>query len=191
MNVMTIFQPYEFTNTYLISKERCQEAILIDPGHFDLDLLNLIENNHLYVSHVLLTHSHINHIHGIPTLMKIYKAKIYSMKPVIYDFDIELITKETDFHIAGIKVRAIPVPGHTEDSVIYKIENMLFTGDSIKAGYTGETAGLSEQKAMTAHIRRKIFKLTGEYLVFPGHGAPSTLAAEKKSNLLLKKDFAK
>jgi len=191
MKVMTIFQPYEFTNTYLISKGRNQEAIIIDPGHFDLDPLNMIENNHLYVSYVLLTHSHINHTHGIPTLMKIYKAKIYSMKPVIYGFDTQLIEGETDLHIAGLKVRAIPVPGHTDDSVIYKIENMLFTGDTIKAGYTGETAGLSEQKSMTALIRKKIFKLTGEYLIFPGHGAPSTLAAEKRSNLLLRKDFAK
>ncbi len=187
MKVFTIFRPYEFTNTYLISKERSREAILVDPGSFDLSMLNLIEKNRLYISHVLLSHSHSNHTRGIPTLMKIYNARIYAMKPVIHGYRTELIEKETVLHIAGLKVTAIPIPGHSDDSLIFKLENMLFTGDTIKAGYTGETPGLKEQHAMTALIRKKIFRLSGEYLIFPGHGAPTTLAAEKRSNLLLRK----
>lgn len=187
MKVFTIFQPYEFTNTYLISRRNSGDAILVDPGSFDLNLLNLIEKNHYYISHVLLSHSHINHTKGIPTLMKIYNARIYSMKPVIHGYSTEVIEKETVLHIAGLKVTAIPLPGHSDDSLIFKLDNMLFTGDTIKAGYTGETPGLKEQHAMTALIRKKIFKLTGEYLIFPGHGAPTTLAAEKKSNLLIRR----
>ena len=117
--------------------------------------------------------------------MKIYDAEIHSMRSPILGFKSTLITGETTFSISGMEVRAIPVPGHSDDSVIYIIENMLFTGDTLMAGYTGQTAGLSEQKAMTALIRRKIFGLDGEYLLLPGHGSPSTLSAEKKSNLLL------
>ena len=174
MKLFTIFQPYEVTNTYLLHQDGEKNAVIVDPGRFDLNLLNLVEDHNLYISHVLLTHSHINHTHGIPTIMKIYDAQIYSMKSSVFGFKTNLITEETTFSLPGMEVRAIPVPGHSEDSVIYIIENMLFTGD-----------GLSEQKAMTALIRRKIFGLEGEYLLLPGHGSPSTLSAEKKSNLLL------
>jgi len=186
MKLFTIFQPYEVTNTYLLHQDGEKNAVIVDPGRFDLNLLKLVEDHNLYISHVLLTHSHINHTHGIPTLMKIYDAQIYSMKSSVLGFKTNLITEETTFSLPGMEVRAIPVPGHSEDSVIYIIENMLFTGDTLMAGYTGQTAGLSEQKAMTALIRSKIFGLEGEYLLFPGHGSPSTLSAEKKSNLLLK-----
>ncbi|MBQ3320125.1 MAG: MBL fold metallo-hydrolase [Spirochaetia bacterium] len=186
MNLYTIFQPYEVTNTYLLNQDGEKNAVLVDPGRFDLDLLKLVEDHNLYISHVLLTHSHMNHIHGIPTLMKIYDAQIYSMKSSILGFKTNLITEETTFSLPGMEVHAVPVPGHSDDSVIYIIENMLFTGDTLMAGYTGQTAGLSEQKAMTALIRRKIFALEGEYLLLPGHGSPSTLSAEKVSNLLLK-----
>ena len=185
MNLFTIFQPYEVTNTYLLHKEGERNAVIVDPGRFDLDLLNLVEEHNLYISNVLLTHSHINHTHGIPTLMKIYDAQIYSMKESILGFKTNLIKEETTFSLPGMDVHAIPIPGHSEDSVIYIIENMLFTGDTLMAGYTGQTAGLSEQKAMTALIREKIFGLEGEYLLLPGHGSPSTLSSEKKSNLLL------
>lgn len=185
MKLYTIFQPYEVTNTYLLHQDGEKNAVIVDPGRFDLNLLNLVEGHDLYISHVLLTHSHINHTRGIPTLMKIYDAEIYSMKSSIHGFTTKLIKEETTFALPGMEVRAVPVPGHSDDSVIYIIENMLFTGDTLMAGYTGQTAGLSEQKAMTALIRRKIFGLEGEYLLFPGHGSPSTLSAEKKSNLLL------
>lgn len=185
MNLFTIFQPYEVTNTYLLHKEGERNAVIVDPGRFDLDLLNLVEEHNLYISNVLLTHSHINHTHGIPTLMKIYDAQIYSMKESILGFKTNLIKEETTFSLPGMDVHAIPIPGHSEDSVIYIIENMLFTGDTLMAGYTGQTAGLSEQKAMTALIQEKIFGLEGEYLLLPGHGSPSTLSSEKKSNLLL------
>ncbi len=185
MNLFTIFQPYEVTNTYLLNQEGESNAVLIDPGRFDLNLLNLVEEHNFYISHVLLTHSHINHTRGIPTIMKVYDAEIYSMKSSIHGFKTHLITGDTTFSLPGMEVRAVSVPGHSEDSVIYIIENMLFTGDTLMAGYTGQTAGLSEQKAMTALIRKKIFSLEGEYLLLPGHGSPSTLSAEKKSNLLL------
>ena len=186
MRLFTIFQPYEATNTYLLNQDGERDAVLVDPGRFDLNLLNLVEENGLYISHVLLTHSHINHTHGIPTIMKIYDAEIYSMKPYIHDFRTNLITGETTFRLPGMEVHAIPVPGHSDDSVIYIIENMLFTGDTLMAGYTGQTSGFTEQRAMTALIKEKIFSLEGEYLLFPGHGSPSTLGAEKSSNLLLK-----
>ena len=91
MKLFTIFQPYEVTNTYLLHQDGEKNAVIVDPGRFDLDLLNLVEENGLYVSNVLLTHSHINHTHGIPTLMKIYDAQIYSMKSPIHGFKTHLI----------------------------------------------------------------------------------------------------
>ena len=172
MNLFTIFQPYEVTNTYLLHQDGEKNAVIVDPGRFDLNLLKLVEDHNLYISNVLLTHSHINHTRGIPTLMKIYDAQIYSMKSSVLGFKTNLIKEETTFTLPGMQVRAIPVPGHSDDSVIYIIENMLFTGDTLMAGYTGQTAGLSDQKSMTALIRQKIFGLEGEYLLLPGITLP-------------------
>ena len=119
MNLFTIFQPYEVTNTYLLHQDGEKNAVIVDPGRFDLNLLKLVEDHNLYISNVLLTHSHINHTRGIPTLMKIYDAQIYSMKSSVLGFKTNLIKEETTFTLPGMQVRAIPVPGHSDDSVIY------------------------------------------------------------------------
>ena len=106
MKLFTIFQPYEVTNTYLLHQDGEKNAVIVDPGRFDLDLLNLVEEHNLYISHVLLTHSHINHTRGIPTLMKIYDAEIYSMRSTVLGFKTNLI--KTLFDIGRIILRTSP-----------------------------------------------------------------------------------
>lgn len=187
MKVFAVFQSYESTNSYLIGAKKGQkDAILIDPVKPDISLLKLIEDNNYYIRHILLTHSDPGSNRGIMTLLRIYDSQIHSVKPIVCGVQTKRITEETVLDIEGIKVQAIPVPGHYDSSVIYKIGNMLFTGDTIKAGYTGETSELNQFREMTDFIKKKIFTLKGEYLIFPRYGAPSTLTAEKKSNLLIK-----
>jgi glyoxylase-like metal-dependent hydrolase (beta-lactamase superfamily II) len=66
--------------------------------------------------------------------------------------------------------------------VIYKIEHMLFTGDALNAGLLGTTASSYGAEVQMNALRTKIISLPGNYGIFPGHGPPSTLEAEKRFN---------
>ena len=76
MKFFSYFSVTGFSNSYIIGPDEGGNAILIDPGIFDVPLLNLIEDNKLYVKYILLTHSHESHISGLKTLLKVYDPKI-------------------------------------------------------------------------------------------------------------------
>ena len=44
-----------FTNAYLLGPDEPGDAVLIDPGGFDVDLLSLIESHGYYIRSILIT----------------------------------------------------------------------------------------------------------------------------------------
>ena len=74
------------------------------------------------------------------------------------------------------------VPGHTSDSVVYKIGNILFSGDAIFAGSMGSTNSSYSKFILQSNIEKKILSQLDGTIVMPGHGPPSTIEALKKFN---------
>jgi glyoxylase-like metal-dependent hydrolase (beta-lactamase superfamily II) len=179
MKLFFHFAVVGFANTYLLGPEEGGNALLIDPGTMDAGLLNLIEGHGYYVSSILLTHSHPSHMQGIKTLKKIYDADIYAHAANIYDFTTHSLTDGQTFTTCGIKVEAISIPGHSADSLVYHIGGMIFTGDVLAAGRVGNTNDSYTRALLLRSISEKLFHLPETTLIFPGHGPPSSLKAEK------------
>ncbi len=182
MKVFTIYHTNGYINTYLIGPEDGGEAILIDPGQVDLHLLNLIEYNNYYLKSIFVTHSHEHHIKGIDTLLKIYESDVYSKLPLIKKVETVKVNDGDKINISGYDVEIIDINGHSDDSVVYKIRNILFTGDVLSAGMIGSTVNSESRKILQKEIIKKIFTLKSDFLILPGHGAPTTLNVEKKIN---------
>jgi glyoxylase-like metal-dependent hydrolase (beta-lactamase superfamily II) len=75
-------------------------------------------------------------------------------------------------------------PGHTPGSVcfLWQEGGALFAGDTLFQGSCGRTdLPGGSWKQMAASLRR-LAALPGEWTVCPGHGDPSTLAAEREEN---------
>jgi len=176
-----------FANTYLIGPNGGGDAIIVDPGIMDKELLTLIEGNKYTVRTILVTHHHNSHVKGIRTLKKIYDADIYDFSPYIIDFPSIPIKDGDKFTAAsGIEVEVIEVPGHSSDSLIYHIGGMVFTGDVLAAGRVGNTKNSFSRALLLRSISEKLFSLPETTLVLPGHGPPSSLKAEKMFNPDLK-----
>jgi glyoxylase-like metal-dependent hydrolase (beta-lactamase superfamily II) len=87
----------------------------------------------IIISHVLLTHWHGDHTGGVPDLLRLYphlENAIYKNDPNGTQRD---ITDGQLFMVEGATVRAIHVPGHSEDHMCFILEEELamFTGDNI------------------------------------------------------------
>lgn len=176
------FSVIGFSNTYLIGNSE-GDAILIDPGYMDLQLLDLIESNNYYIRHILITHRHGSHTKGIGTLLKIYDAEIYSFLPYGYsDLPMHPITDGETLHLSGIDVSCMLVPGHSSDSIVFIIDKAMFTGDVLLSGKIGSTDSKLSHSLLLRSIREKILPLDDSMLIFPGHGAPTTLKIEKLFN---------
>ena len=78
------------------------------------------------------------------------------------------------------------LPGHSSDSVVYNIGNILFTGDVLSAGELGSTNSSYSEYILRSNIEQKIYSQLDDVIVMPGHGPPSTLGAIKAFNYDLK-----
>ncbi len=175
-----------FSNSYLIGPDQGEEAVLIDPGIFNVDLLNLIEDHKFYIRDVLITHAHNAHIQGIKTLLKIYEATIHSLNPTILEVPTRQIHIGEQLKLRDCLIEVLETPGHSSDSVCFRLGRLLFTGDTLTAGMIGTTASGYERALLLTSIREKLLSLDDNTFVFPGHGPPTKIGIERKCNPYLK-----
>ncbi|MGA2641423.1 MAG: MBL fold metallo-hydrolase [Spirochaetia bacterium] len=185
MKFFSLFSRLGFSNTYLVGPEDGGDAILVDPGVFDAPLLQAVEENHLYVRSILITHAHNAHINGIRSLLKVYKAEIYANQPRVLEFPARRVQEGDILRLGGFDVRVIGTPGHSIDSLCFMIEQIVFTGDTLSAGGTGTTRDGYARGLLLESVRRKLLPLGDEVLIFPGHGPPTKIGIEKLYNPLL------
>ncbi len=169
-----------FSNCYVVVNEDTSEAIIIDPGKVTEEIISQIEDNHFKLAAVLITHNHGSHVDGLKTLRKIYSPKIFAADWEVAGNDTTVIHGDGKTRIAKMQVRYMTIPGHTADSVVYNIGNVLFTGDVLSAGEIGATNSSYSEYILRSNIEQKIFSQLDSVILMPGHGPPTTLGAVKE-----------
>lgn len=182
---MKLFIHYSFegfSNTYLFGPEDGGKAVLVDPGVMDVELLNLIENNNYYISSILITHTHTSHVGAIRTIKKIYTATLYGKTAEVLGFPCTKVKDGREFSAADFPVTPIELPGHSHDSLVFSIEDLLFTGDALEAGRVSNTPNTYARSILLTAVQEKLSIFPDSTIVLPGHGPPSIMGAEKKYN---------
>ena len=175
-----------FSNAYLILNPETKKALIVDPGKITTKMIDQIEQDKYDLSAVFITHNHKSHIMGLHTLTKIYRPKIYAADYKVCEDDSFVLQGDGSVTEAGLQIDYISVPGHTPDSMVYKIGLCLFTGDVLLAGQAGYTNSTYSKHTLITNIQSKILSQQENTVIMPGHGPPSTVASEKRFNL----DFA-
>lgn len=175
----------EFTNCYVVVNDdpSVMEALIIDPGKISNDIISQIELGGYKLTGVLVTHNHENHVHGLTTLRKIYSPMIYAADYEVAGDQTVVLHGDGAVVVAGLTVQYLSVPGHSSDSMVYKIGNVLFTGDTITAGIIGDTNSQYSHRLLCSNIQNKLLSQNDDCVLMPGHGPPTTVLAEKKFNL--------
>ncbi|MHC4363105.1 MAG: MBL fold metallo-hydrolase [Planctomycetota bacterium] len=197
------------TNCYVLRQgPDATDCLIIDAGLGAGEPEDFLQENGLSPAGVLLTHGHADHIAGVPALRKSFP----DVQVHIHKLDAEMLTggKDNLSELAGILLRTEPAefvleegdiieqvgirlhvlhtPGHTPGgiSLYSKDERIVFAGDALFAGSIGRTdfPGGSTSQLLNS-IRQKLFTLPDETLVYPGHGATTTIAREKAHNPFL------
>ena len=168
-----------FSNCYVVANEKAKEAIIIDPGKITEGMISQIENENLKLSAVLITHNHGSHVDGIKTLRKIYNPKIYAADWEVAKNDTNVLMGDGKIRVAKMNVRFTTIPGHTADSIVYGIGNLLFTGDVLFAGSMGSTNSSYSEFILRTNIENHIFSQQDGVVLMPGHGPPTTLEAAR------------
>ncbi|MDR2182155.1 MAG: MBL fold metallo-hydrolase [Treponema sp.] len=187
MKIFVTYCPFGFSNCYILGTDALdddspRDAIVVDPGSMEAPMLRFIEEHDYAVRGILITHNHVNHVHGLRTLMRIYDTVIYAVSPTVREHKTRIIRDGEILHLGSIDIEVITVPGHSSDSAVFRANHTLFTGDAISAGNLGSTISGYGMTIQVNAIRSKILSLPGNYILLPGHGPPSTLDAERQFN---------
>ncbi|MDR1389383.1 MAG: MBL fold metallo-hydrolase [Treponema sp.] len=187
MKIFVTYCPFGFSNCYILGTdalddESPRDAIVVDPGSVEQPMLGFIEKHDYTVRGILVTHDHIGHVHGLRTLKRIYDAEIYAVSPMVREYKTRILKDGEILHLGSIDAEVITVPGHSSDSVVFRVGHTLFTGDAISAGNVGSTISSYGMTIQINALRSKVLSLPGDHILLPGHGPPTSLDAERQFN---------
>lgn len=192
------------TNCYLVADEQARQAVLVDaPDHTIAPLLEEAVQRKWDLIGLWLTHGHFDHLadHAL-VKQRFPEAKVFiheldahklrqpGSRLLPLPFEIPhgepdgLLKDGQELQVASLGCRVIFTPGHSPGHVSFHFpqEQVLIGGDLIIGGAIGRTdLPDSDPAAMAASIAR-VMALPGETQLLPGHGEPSTLAEERRSN---------
>lgn len=182
-----LFDQETWTYTYLIGDAGTGEAALIDPVLEQVPRdLKVLEELGLKLKLVLETHVHADHVTGAGKLRELTGARVAASAAGAPCVDQQLRDGE-ELQLGSLRIQTIATPGHTDDSVSFRVGTKLFTGDALLIRSTGRTDFQNgDAGQLYDAITGKLFTLPDELEVYPGHDyaglTMTTLGEEKRHN---------
>jgi glyoxylase-like metal-dependent hydrolase (beta-lactamase superfamily II) len=178
------------SNGYLFFLEDGLTAALIDPAGYPETLLRAVNDGPYALRYILITHKHADHCDATADVARafpdaqivMHRADVGAIGALAHRALPVTDGDELPFG-ADAAIRMLHTPGHTDGSACFLFRSTVFTGDTLFAGSVGGIfADVSTYADLLASIRFKLFALDDDTVVMPGHGPPSTIAAERSHN---------
>jgi glyoxylase-like metal-dependent hydrolase (beta-lactamase superfamily II) len=167
------------TNSYALRGPEVTASVIVDPGPGDAGhIAKLVA---LRPELILVTHRHADHTAASAELHRLTGAPVRAMDPAHCHGGDPLVDGEL-IAAAGVSIRVLATPGHTEDSVCLHLpdEGSILTGDTILGrGTTVLDGSLADYLRSLARLRE-----LGDLTVLPGHGPELPSLADACDQLL-------
>jgi glyoxylase-like metal-dependent hydrolase (beta-lactamase superfamily II) len=195
------------SNCYILHEEDTRRAVVVDAGGDAPEILQIIRTKGLKVEAILCTHGHIDHVGANAEVRRATGAPI-----AIHPADAAMLTSEV---LSGARWCGLPfeehthdllllpgepvpgpfpfqvhhTPGHCPGSVVLWLPDrgLALGGDLIFEGSIGRTdLPGGDPDAMDESLRRIMGLLPDDTTILPGHGRPTTIGDERRTNPYIK-----
>ncbi len=178
---------------YVVADSSRSTAAVIDPSFCPRSVIGTAENLRLKILYVFCTHGHIDHTNGNDTV-----RRLLGIEPLLFG-DTDPVTGKRICHgcrlpLGDLTVEVLHTPGHSHDSMCLRVQDAVFTGDTLFVGKVGGTGYDQDALAEYSSLHRQLMTLPDQIRVFPGHDygvtPSSTIGNERRTNpFLLQPDF--
>ncbi len=207
LRIETVVSALFGQNAYVVWREGSAAALVVDPG-FDPDaILAVLSRERLRPEAILNTHGHSDHIAGngavlaafpgTPIVIGRNEAHLLTDAqanlsapfgmPILSPPATHLVDDGDRIELAGVSMLVKEIPGHSPGSVVFVIDDetpmQVLAGDVLFAGSVGrcDFPGGSTERLFDG-IRKKLFTLPDDTIIWPGHGPKTTTGKEKRTN---------
>lgn len=194
-------------NTYVVWLPGRPDCVIVDPGFEPERIVEFLTDQRLTPTAILNTHGHVDHIAGNGAMKAVYPAAPlvigHDDAPMLTDAMLNLsgtwgldltsppadvlVADEQVIEYAGLRLEVRDTPGHSPGHIVFVVLDVdppvVLGGDVLFAGGVGRTdfpGGSFAQ--LEASIRAKLWPLPDAAVVLPGHGPPTTVGEEKRTN---------
>jgi hydroxyacylglutathione hydrolase len=192
------------TNAFVLGCAQSHDGAIVDPGDEGRRLVLLAQTLGLRVTKVLITHGHVDHVGAVGDVKKLTGAQVW-MHPadqLLYEscvlqaqmFGIRAgepppldgqLSDGQVLELGQLQVQVIATPGHSPGGVSFYLaaQGVLLAGDTLFQGGIGRTdlpGGSMKQLMKSIHSR--LLTLPEDTRVLCGHGPPTTVGAELRTN---------
>jgi len=200
-------------NCYLVGDEAAALAAVVDPGGDGERVLRELEDRRWRAVALINTHGHVDHI-GANRFLKeacgcplmIHEAEADALTDPVLNLShfglgavdsppADRLLRDGDrIPVGGLELEVIHTPGHSPGGISLLLgpsgpdeAGAVLTGDTLFAGGVGRTdfPGGSMDELLTS-IRTRLLPLPDRTRMLPGHGPPSTIGEERRSNPFLR-----
>ena len=189
------------TNCYIIQSQT--EAIIIDPGAEPERIVRFTKDLGVTPSRIVATHSHFDHVLGVDKVRSSFKVPFQIQKddlPILESMQAR-VRQSMGFHVppppkvdsylqdgdivkfGTENIRVIHTPGHSPGGISLLGGAYVLTGDTLfnqSIGRTDLPGG--DLETLLSSIRKRLFTLDDETVVYPGHGPETSIGDEKLAN---------
>ncbi|MBM4285492.1 MAG: MBL fold metallo-hydrolase [Deltaproteobacteria bacterium] len=191
-------------NCYIIGDGQTREAVVIDPGGDEDEILHTLRFHNLTLKYIIDTHGHFDHVDANQPLKEATGAQIAihtadahmlnkpSMEALFFTgnrvrtSEADILLQEGDvISFGAINLKVLHTPGHTPGGISLVMEGqpVVYVGDTLFYGSIGRTDFPGgDFNTLITGVRQKIFTLGDHYTVYPGHGPATSVGQEKKYN---------
>jgi glyoxylase-like metal-dependent hydrolase (beta-lactamase superfamily II)/rhodanese-related sulfurtransferase len=183
-----LFDAVSSTYTYLLASRRGGEALIIDPVTEKVDrYIQLLHDLDLRLVKAVDTHLHADHITGLGALRDRTHCITVMGDRSRVDVVSMRVADGDRLQIEGMELEALYTPGHTDDSFCFRMEDRVFTGDTLLIRGTGRTDFQNgDARSQYESIFGRLLRLPEETLVYPAHDykgdTVSTIGEERRCN---------
>jgi glyoxylase-like metal-dependent hydrolase (beta-lactamase superfamily II) len=185
------------TNAFLVIDDATNAAVIFDAPPDSLDVLTTaVRAENAQVVLLVITHHHWDHIGDGAALAEALNVPVAAhpaslpflehpagggmpITPINVD---RLLNEGDSVEIGSIKFEVLHTPGHAPGEItLYSAENKaMFGGDTLFPNGYGRTdiPGASEEETLAT--LRRLLALPDDVAVYPGHGLPTTIGAERR-----------
>jgi len=189
------------TNAYVICNN--DSCVVVDPGDEAWKIMRVLRGRRVLA--VIATHLHFDHVGAVRDIVELTGAPFmvhrldwelrdaYAELAMSWGFKAPALPEPTfvdEGFTAPLGLRIMHTPGHSPGSISIIGDGFVLTGDTLFSGGVGRTdLPGGDDEALIASICRLYRELPRDFVVYPGHGPPTTIGEEAEDNTIVLQDL--